>query len=341
MSLSSDRLSVLKGMRGAIRLQRDLGLDKEPSRSQRIDVFQCISRVGATLMFQPMDKLLGAFLREDGNAGIILNSQRPLGMQRYTAAHELGHFQLDHKSSADGENILRRGPVASTVYSKDVPGQEREADAFASYFLLPDYLIKEQKAIQKWSAKDLEDPLVIYQASLRFGASYKAAVHALKRVNLIDKNTTTVLLKAKPAEMKRHLLSDFPLETTKQMDVWHLTEKDEGVVIEAGRNDLFLLHLREDSGSGYIWTFDELQAAGFAILRDGREPIDPAIVGSTTIRRILAQAEHPSHTTLQLRECRPWAPKDSPRTLTFHYNTATSYERGLYEQQREELLSAQ
>lgn len=333
-------MSVLKGMRGAIRLQRNLGLDKEPSRSQRIDVFNCISRVGATLMFQPMDKLLGAYLTKEGNAGIILNSQRPLGMQRFTAAHELGHFQLKHKSSADGENILRRGPIANDLYSKDVPGQEREADAFASYFLLPDYLIKEQKDLQKWSSSDLSNPLTIYQASLRFGASYKATVHALSRMKLVNAGSRKTLLEAKPADMKRHLLSYFPLDTTMQMDVWHLTDKDEGAVIEAGKNDLFMLRLTENSGSGYIWTFDELQAAGFVILRNDRESADVSKIGASTVRQVLAKAEHPSRTSLKLYECRPWAPDDSPRTFTLHYNTALSFEPGLYEQQRKELLSA-
>jgi Zn-dependent peptidase ImmA (M78 family)/predicted secreted protein len=341
MSVQNDRIAVLKGMREALRLQRNLGLDKEPYRSQRIDVFDCISRVGATLMFQPMDKLLGAYLSEEGNAGIILNSQRPLGMQRFTAAHELGHFQLKHQSSADGESMLRRGPVASDFYSKDVPGQEREADAFASYFLLPDYLVKEQKALQKWTNSDISNPLTIYQASLRFGSSYKATVHALTRMKLVNGSSRKTLLAAKPADIKRHLLSDFPLETTKQMDVWHLTEKDEGAVIEAGRNDLFIFRLTENSGSGYIWTFDELQNAGFVILRDGRESADTTKIGSSTVRQVLTKAEHPSHTTLKLRECRPWDPGDSSRTFTFHYNTASSYEPGLYEQQREVLLSSQ
>ena len=341
MSRKNDRISVLKGMREALRLQRNLGLHKEPSRSQRVDVFDCISRVGATLMFQPMDKLLGAYLSEEGNAGIILNSQRPLGMQRFTAAHELGHFQLKHQSSADGENMLRRGPIPTDHYSKDVPGQEREADAFASYFLLPDYLVKGQKELQKWSISELANPLTIYQASLRFGASYKATVHALTRMNLVKGNDRKILLEAKPADMKRHLLSDFSLKTTRQLDVWHLTEKDEGAVIEAGRDDLFILRLPENSASGYIWTFDELQDAGFVILRDGRESADVNKIGASTVRQVLTQAEHPSHTTLKFRECRPWAPHDSPRTFTLHYNTTSSYEPGLYEQQREELLGTQ
>ena len=76
----SERESILRGIRGAKRLQRDLRLDVGASRAQRVDVFGCIARSGATLMFQPLEPLLGAFIREEGVAGIILSTRRPLGI---------------------------------------------------------------------------------------------------------------------------------------------------------------------------------------------------------------------------------------------------------------------
>ncbi len=109
----SERESILRGIRGAKRLQRDLRLDIGASRAQRVDVFGCIARMGAMLMFQPLEPLLGAFIREDGAAGIILSTRRPLGMQRFTAAHELGHLFLGHDPHADDEGILRRAPWAN------------------------------------------------------------------------------------------------------------------------------------------------------------------------------------------------------------------------------------
>ena len=107
MTREADRLSILRGMKGAMRLLQDLGYDRGAKRAQRVDVFDSIDRRGAALMFQPFDKLLGAFMIENGATGIILNTERPLGMQRFTAAHELGHLTLGHDPHADDEEILR------------------------------------------------------------------------------------------------------------------------------------------------------------------------------------------------------------------------------------------
>ncbi len=337
----NERAAILRGIRGAKRLQRDMGLDTGAARAQRVDVFGCITRLGAMLMFQPLEPLLGAFLSEEGAAGIILSTRRSLGMQRFTGAHELGHLVLGHDPHADDEGILRRAPWATAASEeKPVSLQEREADAFASHFLLPPYLIKEQMALQGWEPRNFEHPEVVYQASLRFGTSYRATVFGLEREHVINRSLGRQLLNHEPRNLKRALLGDHPIGSTQRLDVWHLTERDTDTVIEAGKDDLFLLHLKEDSGSGYVWTFDEFREAGFAILKDGRESGLGEQVGSPTTRRVLAQAERPVSRSLTLREVRPWAPEDDPQLLTLHCRTARSDEAGLFEPQRVELLAA-
>lgn len=336
----NERRAILRGMLGAKRLQHDMGLDAGPARARRVDVFDCIARAGAMLMFQPLEPLLGAFIEAEGVAGVILSTRRPLGMQRFTGAHELGHLVLGHEPHADDEGILRRAPWAADAGDGgSVPLEEREADAFASYFLLPPYLIKEQMALQDWEPRDFEQPEIVYQASLRFGTSYRAAVFGLERERVIGRSLGQKLRRSEPRDLKRALLGDHPVGNTQRLDVWHLTERDAGAVIEAGRDDLFLLRLNEDSASGYVWTFDELRDAGFAILKDGREPGAEERVGSPTIRRVLAQAGRPVAGSLTLREVRPWAPEDDPQILTLYCRTATSDQAGLFEPQREELLA--
>ncbi|MFP7675666.1 ImmA/IrrE family metallo-endopeptidase [Marivita sp. S0852] len=340
MTLEADRRSILRGMKGAMRLLQDLGYDQGAKRAQRVDVFDSIDRRGAALMFQPLDRLLGAFMKQDDAAGIILNTERPLGMQRFTAAHELGHLALGHDPHADDEGILRRGPIADSRFNQ-VPPEEREADAFASFFLLPSHLITAQMEVQGWDVHHVTSPEIVYQASLRFGTSYAGAVYGLERESVITRGMRQQLLKAKPKDLKLDLLDGQPLPNARRSDVWLLTERDEGAVIEAGRDDLFLLRLNEATGAGYVWTFDELKAAGFAILKDGREPVPEGVIGSPTVRRIIAQAGYPTANTLKLKECRPWDPDDDPQTLTLHYRTATSDEAGLFERQRLERLALQ
>ena len=339
MTREQDRRAILRGMKGAMRLLQDFGYDQGVRRGQRVDVFDSIDRAGAALMFQPLDRLLGAFLRQDGAAGIILNMQRPLGMQRFTAAHELGHLILGHDPHADDEGILRRGPIADGRVFARVPPEEREADAFASYFLLPPHLITTQMAAQDWDPRHFSSPETVYQASLRFGTSYSGAIYGLEREKVIGTGLRRQLLAVQPKDLKRTLLEDQQLPDLRRSDVWHLTERDAGAVIEAGRDDLFLLRLNEATGAGYVWTFDELQDAGFVILKDGREPVLEGQIGASTVRRVWAQAGRPITETLRLIECRPWDPDDDAHHLTLHYRTATSDEAGLFERQRERLVA--
>lgn len=334
MTRQQDRISVLRGMKGALGLLRDLGIDHGEMRAQRIDVFGSIDKVGAALMFKPMEKLLGAFMKHEEAVGIILNTERPLGMQRFTAAHELGHFMLGHKPHADDDGILRRGPIADNRGSKQVPPEEREADAFASYFLLPPYLIAAQMKTQEWVPAHFSSPEIVYQASLRFGTSYSGTVYALERENVIGIGLRQQLLEVKPQVLKQNLSDGHVLPNSRRSDVWHLTEKDEGAVVEAGRDDLFLLRLQEDTGAGYVWTFDELLKVGFVILKDGREPLVSGQIGASTVRKVLVQAVRPLHETVRMSECRPWEPDDDPKTLTLHCRTSTSDESGLFEPQR-------
>lgn len=342
MTPREERAATLKGMRAALSLQQRFGWHEGERRAQRIDVFGVIAECGATLMFQALDPLLGAFIREGALAGILVTTRRPLGQQRFTAAHELGHLVLDHAPHADDEWILRRSPLPGDSRGADVPREEREADAFASYFLLPNWLITEQMARQGWLAQAFADPAVVYQASLRFGVSYSGTVYGLEREKVIGRGLRQKLLRVQPKNLKRALLPDHPIHSTQRVDVWHLTERDEGAVIEASRDDLFLLRLREDSGAGYVWTFKELQEAGFVILKDGRETAGEGRLGGSTVRRVIGRIDpaRPLTGTYTLHECRRWDPTDEPRALTLHYTTARTDEIGLFSSQQDALLTA-
>ncbi len=330
MARSVARDAVLKGMRAALRLQRDLGLDRGEARGHRVDVFGAIYKENVPLLFRQLEPLLGAYLREAGNPGIILTTRRPLGQQRFTAAHELGHHVMNHDPHADDDSILRRAPDQARDYMH-LPPAEQEADAFASYFLVPDWLITALMERQDWTPQRLQDPATVYQMALRIGASYRATLYALARNRVIGSGVRQQLAKAQPSVLKRGLVPDHPLESTQDVDVWHLTERDEGTAIEAGRDDLFVVKLREDSGAGYLWSFEELEAAGFAILKDGREKVAEGTVGAPTIRHVLARAgDAPAYGTYTLWERRPWAPDDDPKRWSIDYRPVFTHDAGLF-----------
>src|SRR4051812_38254689 len=126
------RHAILEGTQAAQRLHAELDTRAAVERGDlsRIDVFRAATRLGAVLLFRPLNGLLGAYMGRPvvPIPGIIVSTQRDLHVQRFTAAHEIGHYYLGHSPSLDEQVGLWRGE------SNDL--QEVAADAFASEFML-------------------------------------------------------------------------------------------------------------------------------------------------------------------------------------------------------------
>ena len=290
--MADNRDAILAGAKAAHTLHRDLGVREHLERSAggRVDVFGAISKLGATLMFQPLDKLLGAYLPAE-ELGVLITTQRPLPVQRFTGAHELGHLYMRHEPSLDDDGILRRAPFDTR---SRLQRQEQEADAFASMFLAPAWLLALIVKRQGWSPETLADPVTAYQLSLRLGTSYSATAYVLERHRAITRQQRERLLSFEPKEIKRLLLAGYEPSDWRS-DVWVLTDRDEGVLVEGGRHDLFVVRLRENSGAGYLWDFEELAAAGFALVADDQEVDDPTLVGGVLTRRVTARSNQRTH----------------------------------------------
>ena len=302
----------------------------------RIDVFGTLVACGVPLLFKPLDGLLGVFI-PDPTPGVLITTQRGLSIQRFTGAHELGHFRLHHRSSLDDETILRRSPfLATSGYDE----QELEADAFAAAFLLPRWLFAVHFQRQGWTAAVMHDPHTVYQVSLRVGGSYQATCYAMERHRIIDRETCNALLQVQPRTIKQDLLSGYRPPNF-QSDVWLLTEKDEGAVIEGSRNDLFVMRLQEHSNAGYVWNFEELERAGFVIVRDAYEAPNHETIGGSVTRTVTAHSSVRHSGRLVLQEARPWLESGQPLaefTLSFDLNGPE--EEGLSQAERRHWLEA-
>ena len=320
----------------AERLHRQLGSRELMERGVgNIDVFGAILQLEVPLLFRPLEGLLGAYLREP-TPGVLVTTQRSLSIQRFTAAHELGHFRLNHELSLDDENILRRSPFV------DRPGyalQEVEADAFAVAFLLPRWLIAWHGKRQGWQGEDFADPQIVYQLSLRLGASFEATWRTLQRYGVVTPQTARDLGKVQVRRLKEALLEDYQ-PPDYRCDVWLLTERDAGTSINGSRHDLFVLRLEEHSGGGYLWNTEELKQSGFAVVRDAREAVDAEGIGSPTFRRITTVLEEAQRGRVSLGECRPWQPGNPRNRLELDYDLTGPEEEGLSRAERRRLLEA-
>jgi hypothetical protein len=294
------RDAILEGAQAAARIHDQLKTRRNVEASGGgVDVFGALLALHVALLFRPLEGLLGACL-PGPNPGVIISTQRPLRVQRFTGAHELGHVALGHEVSLDGLEILGRGP------STDRNEIELAADSFASAFLLPKWLLQMHARRQGWNRESMADPHAVYQLSLRAGASYEATCAALERYAIIDRLTRDRLVEKPRRAIKEELLDSFQVDDYRR-DVWLLTERDEGLTLEGAPDDLFVLKLVENGGAGYLWTTAGLVEAGFAILRDQRH-IPPAelAIGGPVQRELMARVLAPASGDFALELKRPW-----------------------------------
>ena len=327
------REAILSGAKEANRLHQELHTETKLRGTRGpVDVFGALLKCETTVMFRPLDGLLGACLSFPA-CGVLISTKRPLAVQRFTGAHELGHVVMHHPFSADGDEIL--GAAEALTDSAEV-----QANAFAAAFLIPRWLLVIHAKAQGWSGDSINDPAVLYQLSLRVGASYEATALALKTHGLIDGNTHAELRRVQPKMLKQKLLPGYEPENWYR-DVWLLTEKDEGVVIQGQPDDLFLFRLNEKTGAGYLWDMQELKKQGFAIVRDSRDLASIAqAVGSDVRREVTAHPEEPSVGEVSLALRRPWQRSAMPvEQLHLRYDVRGK-ERGLPRAFRQQLEAA-
>lgn len=302
----------------------------------RVDVFGMLANEDIPVMFRPLKNLLGAYLDDPGK-GVMVTTQRQLPVQRFTAAHELGHAALGHQASLDDQEVLTRA-----LFDRGARFDSREiqANAFATALLAPQWLIVEHLQRQGWNRKDLTDPIVVYQLSLRMGTSFPATCYALMDCKGIDDTAREKLMESnkKKRAMKQSLSHPYKPENW-YGDVWVVTEKDNGMVLEGSHSDLVVVKVQEHASSGYVWQFGELAKAGLAIREDGRESGVEQNLGGVVFRTVIAEADGNASGHVSLREVRPWLPSGTPlNSVNLDVDLSGPVSAGLLSLQREALL---
>jgi Zn-dependent peptidase ImmA (M78 family) len=298
--MASRRDAILTGVARASELHAKLGIRESLSNGEgAIDVIGAVQKLGLFLMFRPLDGLLGAYVPTRALSGMLVTTKRDLHVQRFTAAHELGHHLLEHRTlSLDTVvGFVGRGEASKHEL------QEVEADAFAAEFLLPKWLIAAHLRRQKWGRQHIEQPDFVYQLSLRLGASYSATCWALLSQDFLKRSVINQLLDIEPKTAKQRALPDIQPDDWHR-DVWMVSEKDRGSQILGSPNDLIIVSLDEHVASGYSWDVDGIANAGMKLEKDGRISAVDARIGGAVQRRLVMQGEGRKH--LHLEERRLW-----------------------------------
>lgn len=127
--------------------------------------------------------LSGVLMRRDGNAVIAVNASDSNKRQRFTIAHEIGHFALNHKGDVFVDHTLlnRRDNRSAAA----IDSQEIEANAFAAELLMPSQLVFD-KFDKIWSLNlNFPQEEVVAKLAYDFNVSEQAMNYRLMNLGLL------------------------------------------------------------------------------------------------------------------------------------------------------------
>lgn len=211
-------------------------------QTQRIDVFGLCEDLNLWLAFLPLDNVLGAFVPQ-GTGGVLITTKRPLTVQRYTAAHELGHWRMDHGPTADEHDA-----VFGTTHGE----REQLAQIFAGNLLMPPLLVMSILDRVRPSSKSPLTGEDCYTLAREAGVSYEAAIWQLVSLEQLTRSAAGRLLGQRPLAIKTDLgFGRRPVNGW--ADVWPVDENWDDEILDLHVEDEAVISLPENRSTGYRW----------------------------------------------------------------------------------------
>lgn len=294
-------MASLRGVRREAVLQAELLLaELDVGPAERVRVFDVIEDGGIWLTFEPLEQLYGWYQRVEAAAGIVINASHPVPLQRFTAAHELGHHRLGHTQSLDDERSILDGV-------RGTDPDEVAAHTFAANLLMPLAAVEFHLARMGLDrSRPALTPIDVYRLAVELGVSYSAAAVQLAGLHKIEWSTVQELRKVPPLSLKLQLGGRPP--DYRRAAVWLLDDRDDGrhLLVDAGDE----LHLRLDEirSSGYRWTPVPPTNDGFVLMDDQLEPpeVEGARYGATQCRHLVFKATNPGSHSIVVDLRQPW-----------------------------------
>lgn len=273
MAITSRQGEVRRARSEAVRARAELGIDPDSP----VDVFSAIRRAGLWVVFNEFDNLLGAMSRE-GVGGIMVNSARPLGLQRYTAAHELGHWYLHNDDVVwDTDEEMMRGNSFPEVAAQE----------FAAHFLMPRRLVNHTLRKLGVDHGGQIDPVTAYSLGRNLGVSYEATLRQLQNINAITFAERVELAKATPASIKASLAGGRQVDRNAAVWAPSLSEMEQ---LEVTVGDEVAISLPENRTTGYRWNAPKTDAP-LSLVQDEFISGDAQQIGASGRHNLIFRAE--------------------------------------------------
>ncbi|WBB93349.1 ImmA/IrrE family metallo-endopeptidase [Verrucosispora sp. WMMC514] len=179
----------------AANLRRRLDLPED----RYVDVFAALRSCGLMVAGQDMPSLFGMYFPPgpSQHGGIFLNSAMSEATIRHTAAHELGHAELGHgRCLADGPDFTAKPP-------QQWPDEEKQAEAFAAWFLMPIRAVK--TTLTRLGLDIPREAMDVYQLSLHLGTSYRGTLRHVQHLRMVRPEAVRGWAAVQPARLRARL----------------------------------------------------------------------------------------------------------------------------------------
>jgi Zn-dependent peptidase ImmA (M78 family) len=152
-----------------------------------VPVARIATDLGIELSYRPLQgDISGILRREAGRVVVGVNSLDSPSRQRFTIAHELGHFRLHEGYEVIVDKLVRvnlrvtpGGPLAT-------PEEERDANYFAAELLMPERLLKARAKVLVGQQTIMSGDWLVEELAGEFDVSRQAMLYRLVNLGLLD-----------------------------------------------------------------------------------------------------------------------------------------------------------
>jgi Zn-dependent peptidase ImmA (M78 family) len=159
-------------------------IEKNKITQLPIPVDKIVSALGVSLISYDLGDEVSGVLVLNGEAGTIgYNSKHGRKRQRFTIAHELGHYMLHRQKDnffVDKDFLVKYRSSKTYNYNAEEIRQEQQANAFAAALLMPQTLILNHIHSEKY--KDFGESDLIEELALLFDVSVLAMTYRLSNI---------------------------------------------------------------------------------------------------------------------------------------------------------------
>lgn len=152
-------------------------LQKSKITAAPVDVERIATDLGIVVKRTPTEEDISGFLlrNPDGQAIIGVNTLHHPNRQRFTIAHEIGHFELHEFDEVHVDRSVVK--LRSSASSRGEDEEEIQANGFAAELLIPQDFLSKDLAI--FTLTDLQDDRGMQQLAKRYKVSVQAMTNRL------------------------------------------------------------------------------------------------------------------------------------------------------------------